>query len=589
MLLAHTLAGVTREPLASTRSCSRLILTSTLLLSLPAAANADGAYLVRDIDLTREPYFIECQFTCPPSEPIHGSLLSDLTPLGDRILFVANDRIHGFAPWVSDGSEEGTVLLADLRPNEQEAYTTILGTAGDAGLFWVSKGGDDDLWLTDGTPSGTAPLAMPCDPSCSRWDERGWTFEDQLFFTAYDGQSQHTKLYRFDAAARSTHQVFDQCAGSGFCVRDVLEMVSWNGELYFNVVVHGFASTAVRLHRLPSPAGTPVAVAGACSWNTSLLPFGSQLLFVGNCGGAVSQRSLFSLDAPDAAPRLLHAFADAGRLLGWGPDRAAFTAGGALWVTDGTAAGTAPAGFEQALAFVVLGDDLLVQGVRAGVTGLYALHRSGEATLLRTGTIETGPQVAGGAAFFAAEMPGLGTELWVTNGTPGGTHLYQDIAAGAASSHPGSGGLGSTGFVAAGDRTFFAASDPQHDVELWAAPIDGSLPPPPCVTSAEVLCLGERFRAEVAWKDFSGNSGRGHAVALPGVTGAFWFFDSSNLELMLKVLDGRLLNGHHWVFYGALSNVEYTLTVTDTTTGRQWTHHNPSGHFASGADTSAFP
>jgi hypothetical protein len=42
------------------------------------------------------------------------------------------------------------------------------------------------------------------------------------------------------------------------------------------------------------------------------------------------------------------------------------------------------------------------------------------------------------------------------------------------------------------------------------------------------------------------------------------------------------------VFYGALSNVEYTITVTDTSTGKTRTYFNPSGQLASVADTAAF-
>ena len=95
-----------------------------------------------------------------------------------------------------------------------------------------------------------------------------------------------------------------------------------------------------------------------------------------------------------------------------------------------------------------------------------------------------------------------------------------------------------------------------------------------------------QVQIEVTWQDFAGNTGRGNAVPLSGDTGYFWFFDAANVELIVKVLDGRGLNGHHWVFYGALSNVEYTLTVTDTLTGGQ--HNNPSGRFASIGDTAAF-
>ena len=54
------------------------------------------------------------------------------------------------------------------------------------------------------------------------------------------------------------------------------------------------------------------------------------------------------------------------------------------------------------------------------------------------------------------------------------------------------------------------------------------------------------------------------------------------------MLDARALNGKFWVFYGALSNVEYTIRVTDTETGQVKTYTNPNGTFASVGDTDAF-
>jgi hypothetical protein len=111
-----------------------------------------------------------------------------------------------------------------------------------------------------------------------------------------------------------------------------------------------------------------------------------------------------------------------------------------------------------------------------------------------------------------------------------------------------------------------------------------------CAPSSTRLCLnGGRFAVEIAWKDFQGNMGTGKAVELSGGdTGYFWFFDEANVEVVLKVLDGSPVNGHHWVFYGALSSVEYTVTVTDTQTGEVNTYRNPSGRLASVADTGAF-
>jgi len=85
-----------------------------------------------------------------------------------------------------------------------------------------------------------------------------------------------------------------------------------------------------------------------------------------------------------------------------------------------------------------------------------------------------------------------------------------------------------------------------------------------------------------------GQSDVGTAVAVTTDTGYFWFFNSSNVELVVKVLDGRAVNGKFWVFYGALSNVEYTITVTDTQSGAVKTYRNPDGTLASVADTNAF-
>ena len=83
---------------------------------------------------------------------------------------------------------------------------------------------------------------------------------------------------------------------------------------------------------------------------------------------------------------------------------------------------------------------------------------------------------------------------------------------------------------------------------------------------------------------------RGDAVASAGVpisTRLLLFFDRQP-ELMIKVLDARVFNGHFWVFFGALSDVEYTVTVTGTVTGEVKVYANSQGRLASVADTTAF-
>src|SRR5207302_1079426 len=99
--------------------------------------------------------------------------------------------------------------------------------------------------------------------------------------------------------------------------------------------------------------------------------------------------------------------------------------------------------------------------------------------------------------------------------------------------------------------------------------LPGTGTPQPCTVAPLNLCLNaNRFKVEVTWKNpYDGtSSGVGTAVALTSDTGYFWFFASANVELVIKVLDGRGTNGKFWVFYGALSDVEYTIKVTDSTT-----------------------
>ncbi len=73
--------------------------------------------------------------------------------------------------------------------------------------------------------------------------------------------------------------------------------------------------------------------------------------------------------------------------------------------------------------------------------------------------------------------------------------------------------------------------------------------------------------------DQHGGSGAGQGVALTSDSGYFWFFNSANIELVVKVLDACTVNDHFWVFAGGLTNVDVVMTITDTETGAQRTVH----------------
>lgn len=98
--------------------------------------------------------------------------------------------------------------------------------------------------------------------------------------------------------------------------------------------------------------------------------------------------------------------------------------------------------------------------------------------------------------------------------------------------------------------------------------VDRTSPPdttPPCQPSSSSLCLHQgRFLAEVTFKESSQRVGRA-SVAAPRTkdSGLFWFYEPSNWELLVKVLDGCAVNGRYWVFASASTSLDYRITVTD--------------------------
>ena len=146
--------------------------------------------------------------------------------------------------------------------------------------------------------------------------------------------------------------------------------------------------------------------------------------------------------------------------------------------------------------------------------------------------------------------------------------------------------IGGTGDFAEAEGVLISTPIPQGDngilfrqeLELSVADDDDD----------DVLSLSDRFQATVEWNDGAGNTGTGHVLSRGDDSGSFWFFDKDNPEVTLKVIDGRGLNGHFWIFYGSLTHVAFELNVTDTVSGEERTYTNLLGEMSSGSDTAAF-
>ncbi len=138
-------------------------------------------------------------------------------------------------------------------------------------------------------------------------------------------------------------------------------------------------------------------------------------------------------------------------------------------------------------------------------------------------------------------------------------------------------------------RATGGAGDSSYSNEASATTFSG--PTEPCVASSTTLCLQDgRFRVEVTWGDFDGNTGPATDAGLSSAdSGLFYFFSQNNWEMLVKVLDGCSVNDRLWVFAAATTDVEYTVVVTDTFTGFAKTYENALGTASPAiTDTDAF-
>lgn len=97
---------------------------------------------------------------------------SDFTPLGDRLVFGAMTPSNGRELWISDGTAIGTTLLLDVAPGAPsglsvgyEAFAWTRWHATGSRVFFAADDGvhGSELWATDGTPAGTS-LVVDLEP-----------------------------------------------------------------------------------------------------------------------------------------------------------------------------------------------------------------------------------------------------------------------------------------------------------------------------------------------------------------------------------------------------------------------------------------
>lgn len=128
---------------------------------------------------------------------------------GDRMLFAIDDGVHGREPWVTDGTAEGTSLLADITAGP--ASTTLRSgvSLGDRALFAADDGTFGlEPWVSDGTPAGTHMVADIAPGKASSIQNEIGVMKGIAFFAATD-TAHGVELWRSDGTAGGTQLAGD--------------------------------------------------------------------------------------------------------------------------------------------------------------------------------------------------------------------------------------------------------------------------------------------------------------------------------------------------------------------------------------------
>jgi ELWxxDGT repeat protein len=339
-----------------------------------------------------------------PSEPLA------LTEMGGNLFFSARDGVHGRSLWKSDGTVEGTVMVKDVSVFGDSGYHHSLVAVRDTLFFVAERSDGQELWRSDGTEAGTV-LVSSIDPTRSEYRPTWVGAGGLLFFLADDGVH-GLELWTSNGTEAGTAMVDDLRAGSYDA--EIRDLVEAGDHVYFT------ARDGTHGQELWRSDGTDVGTMlvkdispdARSSGPSHLARSGDQLFFF--MGADTSSEALWRSDGTAAGTVRVKDLNPTDEY-GYGPDALTDVAGTlflsaddgvhghALWRSDGTEAGT-----------------VLVKDMHPD-TGEY--HYS------------YGPErltAVGGTLFFMGDDGVRGEELWKSDGTEAGTVLVSDINRGGA-------------------------------------------------------------------------------------------------------------------------------------------------------------
>ena len=353
--------------------------------------------------------------------------------LGENLLFGADDGVHGWELWASDGTAAGTQLVVDICPGICSSFAE--GFVRMNGFVYFFARSDDsslpDLWKTDGTREGTERVAFLFNQTNPLK-----VVGNTLYWTAYSADYNLMWLYKSNGTQAGTRVVdtFRQDWDNAECFGSN-EIVAIGSTVYF--AAEGlFSNKGTELWRSNgSLSGTKivkdvrVGTRGSCPEN--LLVLGKTIYFsVGGVGGPATE----------------------------------------LWKSNGTAGGTTrvrriqSAPVESGVGCFVSAGTVLYFCASDGVHGNELWRSNGTFTGtkmvkdINRGTADGFGYsfVIGSRQYFWADDGVHGWEPWTSDGTASGTMIIADVNVGRVGSVPDN---GEGGFVSLGSWIYFVANN----------------------------------------------------------------------------------------------------------------------------------
>jgi ELWxxDGT repeat protein len=161
-----------------------------------------------------------------------------LTEFNGAVVFVADDGLTGSELWTSDGTEAGTVQIADLLAGPAGSQPEDLTIVGGE-LFFTAIDEDDelDLWKSDGTTAGTVKV-FDADAADVYYMSDLTESGGKLFFSAYESATGY-ELWVSDGTSAGTTLVKDINPDQTIIDRPQ-ELTDVNGTLFFTTYQNGY-------------------------------------------------------------------------------------------------------------------------------------------------------------------------------------------------------------------------------------------------------------------------------------------------------------------------------------------------------------